>query len=149
MNMKKRGRKVDLSNINVVEIEKWMQANKHANSIIKCQSILALNRNVKMQEVCNVMGVTREAVRLWKEQLRSGGLTELLKKGKVGKRSKLTETKLRELRKITRQPPSDYGLDGQKWTGILVKAYVSRNWKIEVSIRTAHQWFNKAKSKTI
>ncbi len=76
--MKKVGRKVDLSNINIKELELWMQSNKQSKDILKCQSIIALYRGVSMKEVCNVMGITREAVRLWKEQLRKGGLSELL-----------------------------------------------------------------------
>ena len=146
--MKKAGRKVDLSNINVVDIENWMKSSKRAGSILKCQSILALSKNAKMQEVCNVMGVTREAIRLWKEQLRKGGLSELLKKGKVGKRSKLTESKLKGLKKALKQEPDNYGLEGEKWTGILVKTYVLENWKMDISIRTAYQWFNKARSRS-
>ena len=122
-----------------------MQSNKQSKDILKCQSILALYRGVRMKEVCNVMGITREAVRLWKEQLRKGGLSELLKKGKVGKISRLTALKLKELKKIIKQPTENYGSNKKKWTGSLVKQYVKQKWKIEISMRTAHQWLSKAK----
>ena len=143
--MKKIGRKVDISNINVNEIDVWMQTNKQSKDILKCQSIIALHKNVQMKEVCNVLGVTREAVRLWKEQLRKGGLKELLKKGKVGKRSRLTVLKLKELKKVIKQSPENHNLEGEKWKGSLVKQYAKKKWKIEISMRTAHQWLNKAK----
>jgi len=143
--MKKAGRKVDISNINIKEIENWMQNCKQSKAVLKCQSIIALHKGAQMQEVCNVLGVTREAIRLWKEQLRTGGLTKLLKKGKVGKRSRLNAMKLRELKKAIKQSPINCDLEGKKWTGKLVKMYVQKKWKMEISMRTAHQWFNKAK----
>ncbi len=143
--MKNKGRKVDLSNINIREIESWLLNNKNTNSILKCQSILALSRNAKMQEVCSVFGVTRESVRQWKKQLRKGGLTELLKKGKVGKRSKLNTIRLRKLSQVIKQSPENCGLKGKKWTGKLIRTYACEKWKIKISIRTAYQWLNKAK----
>lgn len=146
--MKKSGRKVDLSGISIDEIELWMQNCKQSESVLKCQVILALSRNAKMQEVCNVMGVTRESVRLWKEQLRKGGLPEMLKKGKVGKRSKLTSSKLKELKNIIKRTPKDYELNGNKWTGVLVQKIVSKKWNMKISIRTAYLWLNRAKSKS-
>ncbi len=38
-----------------------------------------------MTEVCNVLNITREGVRLWKNQLRREGLKGLLKHKKAGK----------------------------------------------------------------
>ncbi len=147
--MKKSGRKVDLSNIDVSKIELWLKNCNQSDSVLKCHTIIALSGNARMQEVCNVMGVTRETVRLWKEQLRKGGLSEMLKKGKVGKRSKLTDSKLKELRKVIKRAPRDYGLDGHKWTGVLVQEMVRKKWKMKISIRTAYQWFKRAKPKSV
>ncbi len=143
--MKKVGRKVDLSNININEINDWMKNNNQSNNILKCQSIISLYKGAQMQEVCNVFGITRETVRLWKKQLRKGGINELLKKGKVGKRSRLTDVKLATLKRVIKQPPQYSELEGEKWTGKLVKSYILKTWNMDINIRTAHQWFNKAK----
>ncbi|MCK5468795.1 MAG: helix-turn-helix domain-containing protein, partial [Cyclobacteriaceae bacterium] len=102
MNKTKLGRPVDISGINIDEIEEWMHLNKMTRKTIICQSILSLNEGASMNEVCNVLGVTRESVRLWKEQLRQEGLTGLLKEKKVGKRSKLKEDNQRELKSMVR-----------------------------------------------
>ena len=42
-----------------------------------------------MQDVCAVLGITRETVRKWKEKLRQGGITNLLTEKKVGKTLKV------------------------------------------------------------
>jgi len=82
MNNTKLGRPVNISGINIDEIEEWMHSDKLMRKTIICQSILALSKGAPMNEVCNVLGVTRESVRLWKEQLRREGLAGMLKEKK-------------------------------------------------------------------
>ncbi len=143
MNRTKLGRPVDISGINIDEIESWMYSNKIARKALICQSIISLNKNVSMKEVCNVLGVTRESVRLWKKQLRKEGLTGLLKEKKVGKRSKLKEDKQRELKSIVSRSPRKHGYITEKWTGLLVQDLALKKWEIKISLRTAQLWLSK------
>jgi transposase len=140
MNRTKVGRPVDISGINVVEIQNWLNSNKMARKILICQSIIALNRQIPMNEVCRVLGVTRESVRLWKEQLRKEGLNGLLKEKKPGKRSKLDEKKRKELKNITRISPKKQGYNKSKWTGLLIQDFVLKKWGFNISLRTAQLW---------
>ena len=143
MNKANVGRPVDISGINVGEIEVWMNSDKLIRKSIICQSIISLNTGIAMKEVCNVLGVTRESVRLWKEQLRKEGLEGLLKEKKVGKRSKLNEMKKDELREIVRLSPKRYGYKTKKWTGLLVQDIVSKKWNFNICLRTAQLWLSK------
>lgn len=145
MNNAKSGRPVDISGIDIESIEVWMNSNKQNRKVIICQSILALNRNVPMNEVCRVLGVTREGVRLWKEQLRKGGLTDLLKEKKVGKRSRLNESRKSELKSIVKRSPKSQGYKTKKWTGALLQDLVSKKWGLTVSLRTAQLWLSKVR----
>ena len=143
MNKTKLGRPVDISGINIDEIEEWMHLNKMTRKAIICQSIISLNRGVSMNEVCNVLGVTRESIRLWKEQLRQEGLSGLLKEKKVGKRSKLKEDNQRELKSMVRRSPRKQGYKTGKWTGLLVQDLALKKWEIKISLRTAQLWLSK------
>ena len=96
-----------------------------------------------MNEVCNVLGVTRESVRLRKEQLRKEGLTGLLKEKKVGKRSKLKEDKQRELKSMASRSPRKQGYLAGKWTGLLVQDLAQKKWIIHMSLRTAQLLLSK------
>ena len=109
MNKAKSGRPVDISGININEIEDWMDSNKISRKILICQSIVSLSNGASMRDVCNVLGVTRESVRLWKEQFRQGGLQGVLKEKKVGKRSKLNATKKEEFKIVVNQSPRKQG----------------------------------------
>jgi transposase len=143
MNITKVGRPVDLSDINISEIKEWMYSNKFSRKILICQSIISLSNGAKMNEVCNVLGVTREGVRLWKEQFRQHGLQGVLKEKKVGKRSKLNLDKKEELKKIVKLSPKRQGYKTKKWTSLLIQDYVLKNWKFNISQRTAQFWLSK------
>ena len=140
MKVIKRGRNVDISGININEIDKWINENKHAKVILKCQCIIALSNGVAMNEVCSVMRTTRESIRKWKEELRNHGLIGFVKVKKVGKRSKLSIEKKSELKIILKSSPRKHGYDKNKWTGLLVKNIVNEKWNLNISIRTAQLW---------
>jgi len=145
MNKVKSGRPVDISGINVNEIEEWMYSNKISRKILICQSIISLNNGAQMKDVCNVLGVTRESIRLWKEQFRLYGLQGVLKEKKAGKRSKLNVAKKEELKIIVKRSPRKQGYKTKKWTGLLIQDFVLKNWKWEISLRTAQLWLSKVR----
>jgi len=143
MNKKQTGRPVVLSGINVQEIDDWLNKNKLARKILICQVIIALSSGVKMTEVCNVLHITREGVRLWKNQLRKEGLKGMLRQGKVGKRSKLNQQKKNKLKKIIKKSPASQGYTNKKWTGLLIQDYVRKQSGYNISLRTAQLWLSK------
>lgn len=143
MNKKQTGRPVELSGINIQEIDDWLNNNKMARKALICQAIIALSKGAKMTEVCNVLDITREGVRLWKNQLRKEGLKGLLKQRKVGKRSKLNQQKKNKLRKIIKKSPGSQGYKNKKWTGLLIQDYVRKEWGLIISLRTAQLWLSK------
>ena len=96
-----------------------------------------------MQDVCAVFGVTRETVRKWKERLRQGGIAALLNEKKAGKRTKISVEKQRELKGLIKQKPAKYGYDNKKWTGVILKDFLKKNWNIKIEIRTAQLWLKQ------
>ena len=93
-----------------------------------------------MKEVCNVLGVTREGVRLWKEQFRQQGLQSVLREKKVGKRSKLNADKKEKLRIIVKTSPRRQGFKTKKCAGALIQNLVLKKWEFNISLRTAQLW---------
>ncbi len=145
MNKILTGRPVDLSGINIHELYEWIDANKQTKKTLLCQAIIALHRQqATMTEVCKVMNISREGVRLWKNQLRQHGLKGF-GKGKAGKRSKLTPGKKKMLRRVIEKKPSAQGYENTRWTGVILQDFVKRQWNIDISLRTAQLWFSKMK----
>jgi transposase len=143
MNNKQTGRPVDLSGINIQELDDWLNKNKMTRKILICQAIVALNKGAKMTEVCNVLDITREGVRLWKNKLRRESLRGLLKPRKVGKRSKLNQQRKNELKKMIKKSPIKLGYKNKKWTGLLLKDYTKKAWGLDISLRTAQLWLSQ------
>ena len=141
----KVGRPVDLSGINISEIENWINTNKISRKVLICQSIISLNNGATMSNVCDVLGVTRESVRLWKEQFRQSGLQGVLKEKKVGKRSKLNAEKKEKLKNVVKLSPKRQGYKTKKWTGALIQNYAKKMWGCEISLRTAQVWLAKVR----
>ena len=145
MNRTKQGRPVDISGINIDEIRLWMNSNTITRKSIICQAIISLQNGVPMKEVCNVLGVTRESVRLWKGQLRKEGLRGLLEEKRVGKRSMLTAKQKMTLKDIVKRSPKRQGFKSKKWTGLLVQDFVFNKWEYNISLRTAQLWLSKVR----
>jgi len=145
METKKAGRPVDIEGIDIRELEQWMNSNPMKMTVLKCQAIIALNRGVAMNHVCDVMNVTRESVRIWKGQLRKDGLHGFLKHVKVGKRSRLTLEKQNQLKALLKKSPKKYGYPARKWTGKLVMDYAFKAWELPISLRTANLWMQKVR----
>lgn len=139
------GRRTDLSGINIEEISNWLNSDNRIRNIIRCQAIISLNKGNSMQDVCAVLGITRETVRKWKEKLRQGGITNLLTEKKVGKRSRLDIEKQKDLKVIIKQKPAKYGYSEKKWTGNILKDFLQKNWKIQIGIRSAQLWLKQLK----
>lgn len=145
MNRSKAGRPIDLSGINVDEIDRWMHSNTNVRKVIICQTFMALSKGVSMSEVCRVMDITRESVRLWKEKFRTKGLKGALREGKGGKRSRLTPDKIKELKQVLKKPPELHEIEAGKWTGLKVQYLASQKWGLNIGLRTAQAWLSKFK----
>ena len=139
------GRPVDLTDINISEIVDYTRKSMQYKNYLKCHSIISLYNGNSMQDVCKVLGITRETIRKWKVLLRKGGLNEMLVEKKVGKRASINKEKLVELKKLIKQKPTNFGYDGKKWTGRFLVDYVLRQWDIKIGIRTAQLWLKQSR----
>jgi transposase len=139
------GRKVDLAGINIHEVALWLDADKHAKIVIKCQAIVSLGKGNSMQDVCAVLGITRETVRKWKQLLRQNGLSGFLSEKKAGKRSRISIEQQKELRLMLKQKPRTYGYEQKKWSGLMVQNLLQTKWGISIGVRTAQIWISKLK----
>jgi transposase len=140
MNKKSAGRPVDLSGIDIGVLKKWMVGTPLSRKAIICQLFISLSNGVSMSEACRVMGVTRESVRLWKEELKIKGFDELVKIKKKGKRTKLTGEQEVELKGMVNKSPKKQGYKGNKWTGRMVLDIVQKRWGHIITLRTAQLW---------
>jgi len=139
----KRGRKVNISRINSDVLRKWIQQDKTRRAAIKCQALISLANGVSVTDVCNVLNVTRESLRLWRERLKKEGTDGFIAHKNKGRKSYLTEEIKNDLKNAVLKMPKKFGYNEKYWDGKMVCRYLKEKWNIEISVRTAQSWLIK------
>ncbi|MBD3328474.1 hypothetical protein GF340_04180 [Candidatus Peregrinibacteria bacterium] len=142
-----RGKPVDKSGIDPNVLNNWVQQDKARWDAVKCQALIALSKGVSVTDVCKVLGVTRESVRLWRICLKQKGLKGLVAPTKKGKVSKLTDHLKNDLRKVIYMDPRELGYSqNEHWTGKLLCKYLKEKWGVHIAVRTAQNWIKQIKN---
>ncbi len=137
---KKRGRKAITNSINEVELNEWIKLDLNRSAGIKCQALISLKNNVSVTNICKVLGVTRECVRLWRKTIEKDGPEGFIKYPKTGKTSGLTEEIKTLLKTVVVQSPEKLNYKQVIWDGKLVCRFLSDNKNVKISVRTAQNW---------
>lgn len=140
---KTRGKPVDISAINVVELEQWIREDADRLNAIKCQALIALTKEVSVTAVCQVLNVTRETLSQWRKRLSSEGIAGLKTKPGKGRKGNLTPEITEDLKQQVLKPPKELGYKQAIWDGKLVCKYVKDNYSKAIGVRTAQNWLHK------
>jgi transposase len=139
----KKGRSVDISGVRPDELSEWIRQDRDRKAAIKCQALIALTKGVSVTEVCEVLDVTRESLRLWRKRLREEGLEGFTAHKNKGRKSYLTKAIRKDLKNVMLEPPQKLGYNEKYWDGKMVCRYLKEKWNIEISVRTAQNWIIK------
>lgn len=140
----KKGRKPITEGLKSQELEEWIKVHDKNRTIIKCQALFSLSQGVKVSEICNVLNITRESIRVWRNQFQKDGIDALIMSIKrKGRNTQFTNELKSSLIKNLGRPPDSLGYDQKIWDGKLVAEYLKKEWDITVSVRTAQNWINK------
>ena len=142
--MRKRvGRNADLSSINEIDIERFIKNDINRQAGIKCQALLSLKNNVSISDVCKVLGVTRESVRLWRKTLEKDGPDGFVKYHKTGRISKLTPAIEDFIKASIILAPSNFGYHQSIWDGKLLCKLLLEKQNTSIGVRAAQNWLKK------
>lgn len=139
-------RPVKTDGLNPSEMEAWIKQDDNRMAAIKCQILIALCAGISMTEVCRMFNVTREGVRTWRNLVVSKGPKGLVEHSRKGRKSQLTPSLRKLLKKIISNPPHRIGYKNPKWNGNLLVQYLQKEHNVEISIRTAQSWIKKIKN---
>jgi len=141
---KRKGRNPIIKGLNSQVLEKWLKDNKAAKTALKCQALIALKNGQSVSDICKVLNVTRESIRIWRNQFISQGINGLVSRYNAkGRKTYLTNDIKSNLQEILRQSPENLGYVQKQWDGKLVVQFLHIKWNVKISIRTAQNWINK------
>jgi len=141
--LKTVGRKAKTESINISELQEWIQKDINRVSGIKCQALISLKNNVSVNDICKVLGVTRESVRLWRKTIEIEGPEGFIKHPKPGRNSGLTKEIDELLNEALSSAPEKCGYNQAIWDGKLVCKFLLEKMGITISVRTAQYWLKE------
>jgi len=95
-----KGRKAKTDKIIISDLNDWLLKDINRSAGIKCQALISLKNDVRVSDVCKVLGVTRECIRLWRKTIEIDGHDGFIKYPKTGRRSGLTDDIKTLLKKV-------------------------------------------------
>jgi len=141
--MKTRGKPVDISSINVAELQKWLKAEPERNIALKCQALIALAKGVSVKSVCIVLDISRESLSQWRKLVSNEGIIGFRQKSGRGRKSGLTKQIEEDLKVQLLKTPSELGYKQAIWNGKLVCKYLAEKYSKIIAVRTAQDWLKK------
>lgn len=141
--LKTVGRKAKTELINISELKEWIQKDINRISGVKCQALISLKNNVSVNDICKVLGVTRESIRLWRKTIEAEGPEGFIKHPKPGRNSGLTKEIEITLKEALSLNPEKYGYRQAIWDGKLVCKFLFEIKGITISVRTAQYWLKE------
>lgn len=97
-----------------------------------------LGKGYSEAEVARRVGVHRQSVNRWAQQLAAGGPTALRRAGRAGRKPRLTATDLRRIEEALKRGPEALGYGSSLWTAWRVADLIERECGIKFS--TGHVW---------
>jgi transposase len=98
-----------------------------------------LKQGVTQADVARQVGVHRQSVSRWAQQLESGGRTALKKAGRAGRKPRLTAADLRRIERGLKHGPEALGYDTSLWTAWRVAELIER--ECGVRYHPGHVWW--------
>ena len=137
---------VKIEGLNPSELKMWVKQDDNRKAAVKCQLLIALCNGNSMTEACKMFSVTRESVRVWRNIVLSKGPQGLVAHSFTGRKSQLTPSLKKQLKKIIANPPHRIGYKKPRWSGKLLISYLESEHNVTISIRTAQLWMKMIKN---
>ena len=90
-----------------------------------------LKKGLSEAEVARLVGVHRQSVNRWVQQIERQGREGLKKAGRAGRRSRLSEMDLKKLESTLKQGPQALGYETNLWTLDRVAKLIERDFGVE------------------
>jgi transposase len=104
----------------------------------RLQAARLLERGLSQAEVARRLGVHRQSVSRWAQQLTAAGRAGLKQATHVGRPPQLTAADLRRLAQLLKQGPEAVGYATSLWTAARVATVIERTWGIRY--HPGHVW---------
>ncbi len=108
-------------------------------TVKRVMAILAFSDNVSPSEICNILRVSEESIRLWIKAFLLKGVEGLKPKKNNGRPSNLTKSQRRELAKLIEEGPTKVGFPGACWRSPMIQSLIYEKFGVFYSVNYISQ----------
>jgi transposase len=141
--MNKRGQPVKNENIDTRVLIDFLNESPERWEGVKCSALIAMKNGKKVEDICEIVGITRETLRTWRKSFENEGTNGLKLKKRQGRPSKLDLEQQLSLKNALMKTPEELGFQQAIWDGNLVCVYLKKNFNIKLELRAAQNWMKK------
>jgi len=141
--MKKRGQPVKNKNIDIEVLKSFLNESPERWEGVKCSALIAMKNGKDVQDICEIVGITRETLRNWRQSFENKGTSGLKSEKPSGRPPKLNPNMQEALKAALLKTPEELGYQQAIWDGNLVCVYLKDKFKIEIKPRAAQYWMKK------
>jgi len=116
-------------------IRREFRRSEEARYIHRLHAVLVVLLGKSTVEAGKLLGVPQRTVAHWVIAFRERGLDGLREEEKPGRPAVLSLRQQNALRAALKKAPTDVGLSGKRWTGVLVAEFLRKRHGIELTMR--------------
>jgi transposase len=140
--------KLKIKNPKLIEkqIYKYLHSSEEAKYVHRLHGILLLitNENNNCSSVAALFKNSPRSLSNWVHLInRTGNIEALIDKPKPGRRSKLNDEQLKQLKIVIQKHPSEVDLTANIWDGKTLSFYIEREFSISLKVRQCQRLFRK------
>ena len=115
----------------------------------RVMTIIMFSEEITPSKISDVLGVSKESIRLWVCAYLLKGIEGLKAKKNNGRKAKLTRSQRRELDKIIREGPAKAGFSGGCWRSPMIQKLIYERFGVFYSVHYISQRYAAKQHKTI
>jgi len=128
------------------KILSYFNKNDEAKFIHRLHGILLKieNQDATCDSIAGIFGQSPRSVSSWIKKVNKAGTIEVLRdKKRTGRKSKLNNTELEEIKQILEKEPELSGVTTNIWDGKSLSFYIQKTYSIELGVRQCQRLFHK------
>ena len=135
------------SNI-IAAIRKEFRRSPEARYIHRLHAVLLVLGGLSALQVGKRLHIPGRSVAHWARAFDKNGLDGLIEAKKEGRPSVLAASQKRTLKNAFGKPPKHFGLQGETWTGELVRQFLSKRFRIKLTMRHCRRLLRQLENET-
>lgn len=116
-------------------VRQQVSASREQRFCYRALCVLLIAEGHRPNQVAEWLGEHTRTLERWRKRFVDNGLDGLIDETSPGRPPKLAAEEWKRLRAELAHPPTNYGLEGKKWQGKLLKEHLGRHYGIDFSLR--------------